>query len=181
MSDHIDLPLLLTEYLNGAGWSGHYYAIMNVSQHDPYNIALNSFSLNSFGATNMEWGFEHVENQCLPAVDACYVMQLSISTAIKDKSNDDIEDPEIYFFDSDSTLCETSLSIDATLAKICISTSDAPDGYATVDVNFFNQRNYALNFGQQASMTWNTFVASQDMYNIVDVDYCEFLVPITHV
>jgi hypothetical protein len=108
-------------------------------------------------------------------------MQLSISTAIKDKSNDDIEDPEIYFFDSDSTLCETGLSIDATLAKICISTSDAPDGYATVDVNFFNQRNYALNFGQQASMTWNTFVASQDMYNIVDVDYCEFLVPITHV
>ena len=181
MSDHIDLPLLLTEYLSGAGWSGHYYAIMKVPQDDPYNNELNSFSLNSFGATNMEWGFEHVENQCLPAVDACYVMQLSISTAIKDRSNDDIEDPEIYFFDSDSTLCETSLSIDATLAKICISTSDAPDGYATVDVNFFNQRNYALNFGQQASMTWNTFVASQDMYNIVDVDYCEFLVPITHV
>jgi hypothetical protein len=130
---------------------------------------------------NMEWGFEHVENQCLPAVDACYVMQFSISTAIKDNFDDDVEDPQIYFFDSDSTLCDTNLSIDATLAKICISTSDAPDGYATVDVNFFSQRNYALNFGQQASMSWNTFVASQDMYNIDDVGYCEYLVPITHV
>jgi len=180
LGDHIYLPLGLTEFYSGAGWSGHYYVIAKVPQDDPYNGALNSFELNSLGAMNMEWGYEYMVQQCFPAVDECYVMQLSISSAIKDDS-DDVEDPQVYFFDSNNSLCDTSLSVDATLAKICISTTDAPDGYATVDVNFFSQRNYDLNFGQQASMTWSTFVASQDMYNIDDVGYCEYLVPITHV
>jgi len=186
MSDHIYLPLLLTEYLSGAGWSGHYYAIMNVSQHDPYNIALNSFSLNSFGATNMEWGFEHVENQCLPAVDACYVMQFSISTAIKDRSNNDIENPAIYFFNSvsEQALCGSKLNVSTTLAKICVSSSATSQNdhhhhhdMFNVDIQLFHQEDYKVGFGQLAAILWDDFVQSVDEFNLNFVGNCSIQVP----
>jgi len=181
LGDHIYLPLLLTEYLNGAGWSGHYYLIAKVPLDDPYDNALNSFELNSLGAMNMEWGLEHVDHQCLPALDACYVMQLSISTAIKDDS-DDVEDPQVYFFDSITkpSVCESKLNIDATLAKICVSRSinSDPDFMFDVDIQLFNQYNYVVGFGQVASILWDDFVQSIDDLNLNFVGNCSIQVPL---
>eukprot|EP00601_Ochromonadales_sp_CCMP2298_P012591 CAMPEP_0173255858 /NCGR_PEP_ID=MMETSP1142-20121109/22790_1 /TAXON_ID=483371 /ORGANISM="non described non described, Strain CCMP2298" /LENGTH=66 /DNA_ID=CAMNT_0014189607 /DNA_START=46 /DNA_END=243 /DNA_ORIENTATION=+ len=45
----------------------------------------------------MEWGFSEATDHCLPAVDACYVLQLSVPPQI---ILEDLEDPILYLLDS---------------------------------------------------------------------------------
>ena len=82
---HVKLPLWLSEWEDGGGWSGTYYAVFRMPD-DPYTpLAAPDddeqdadsvyFAAYAQGGGSMEWGFEEFKEHCLPLPSATTVAQ----------------------------------------------------------------------------------------------------------
>lgn len=110
--DHYLLPVNLTEYSGGSGWSGSYYTLFKL----PFITGKESESVVMSGT--MDWGFEQVKHLTIPlqtpsdpSEEVCYALQLSYSSKLSEE-----EYPEIYFAPS----CPYAINMTVTMTQFCM-------------------------------------------------------------
>ncbi|RYG70070.1 hypothetical protein EON64_01190, partial [archaeon] len=152
LSRHLELPVLLSEY-SGAGWTSSYYAILALES------ASSKEAPNYSVSDSLEWGFEELQEPCLPFTKQCYLLQLSYPSGLEE------EYPELDFANSflirndveTSIPCPYSVNLTYTLAAFCTDPEDFRQGItAKTVVSFYKQTQATANLGQ-AAVDWSTY------------------------
>jgi hypothetical protein len=154
----------------GAGWSGTYFAVVQIP--DTFS-ATDSLETRAVAAGSMEWGFEEAQVKCLSAESACYALQFAVPSATE-------EIPQMLIANAytDATrqhVCPYIMDSSVTLAKFCVGSNYA-DGL--MPVSFYSQiEAWHDNFGQ-TKVLWGDFISATSGGSISLVGECVFLMPL---
>eukprot|EP01034_Spumella_vulgaris_P024397 gene24397-30741_t len=166
--DHFVLDVLLSEQ-EGAGWTGTYYAIIQLPSDD----STASFATQGVAAGSMEWGFDETQSQCLPSsAESCFALQMSIAANTE-------EFPQLILLNAFTDALKTSacphvMNAATTLARFCTSDS----GGDFVNATFYSQSAAFQNGFGQTPVSWGVFADSQRADSITEIGQCVLYVPL---